>query len=84
MDLSPLYLVAGILVVIVVALVEVAKKTFPALPAKYLPLLSVGLGLVAGFILYPFSDYDLYTTLVAGLVAGLVASGTFDLTKVVK
>ena len=83
-ELSNVYLLSAIMVVFVLAFVEVFKATFPGVNNKYLPLISLVLGLIVAVILYPFSQYSFYTTLISGLVSGLVASGTFDLTKVLK
>lgn len=84
MQLENLYLLAAVMVVFVLAFTEVLKVVAPNLEKKYLPLCSLGLGLFVGLLLFPFSDFNLYTTLVSGLISGLIACGAFDLTKVVK
>lgn len=75
--------------VIVLILLQLLKKTAPSFDkggsrAKYLPLLSVAIGLVIGALVYPFTDMELTLRLWAGFFAGAGASGLYDLSKVKK
>ncbi|WP_341320300.1 holin [Solibacillus sp. FSL H8-0523] len=82
MDLTGLILVAITLVAIVTAVVEVVKKTFK-IPARFLPITSIVIGILIALIVWPLSTYELYYMIVGGLIAGLAASGTFDALKAV-
>lgn len=82
MDLTALILVAVTLVAIVTAVVEVLKRTFN-IPARYLPIASIAVGILIALIMWPLSEYELYYMLVVGLIAGLAASGTFDALKAI-
>ncbi|MDQ0205830.1 holin [Alkalicoccobacillus murimartini] len=65
---------------VVLALVELVKRTVN-LPKKYLPLLALALGLFVGGLSFPLTDLDLATRLWAGGLAGLSATGLFELSK---
>lgn len=66
-----------LLVALIIGVVEVAKKT--GLPARFAPLLSVGLGLVMAFL----GGGLTMTALTAGLMMGLMACGLFSGVKAV-
>lgn len=68
---------------IVLGLIELIKAT-NAIPKRWLPLVGVFIGLVAGYFSYPFSDLSVEMRLWAGLVAALGATGLFELVKPVK
>jgi hypothetical protein len=75
--------------VIVLILLQLLKKTAPSFDkggesAKYLPVIAILIGLVAGFAVYPFTDMDLTLRLWAGFFAGAGASGLYDLKKTIK
>lgn len=80
--LTPLILVAITLVAIVTAVVEVIKKSFK-IPARYLPITSIVVGILIALIMWPLSEFNFYYMIVVGLIAGLAASGTFDVLKAV-
>lgn len=80
MDLTNLFYVAAAIVAIVLAEVEVLKKTFN-ISKRFLPVTSVVTGIFVAIIIWPLSSYSFYYMLVVGLIAGLAASGTFDLVK---
>ncbi|MER2107284.1 MAG: holin [Solibacillus sp.] len=82
MDLTAIILVAISLVAIVTAVVEVIKRTFK-IPARYLPITSIVVGILIALIMWPLSTYELYYMIIVGLIAGLAASGTFDALKVI-
>lgn len=80
-------LASGIAVVVLI-LVQLVKKTAPSFDkgskAKFLPLISIALGLIIGAFIYPFTDMDTTLRLWAGFFAGAGASGLYDLTKTTK
>lgn len=83
MDLTNIYTLAAIMTEIVLAVSEVLKKTFK-INSQYMPITSVVIGIFIGHIFWPLSEYPVYVMLIAGFVAGLTASGTFDLLKASK
>lgn len=76
-------MIAMIMVAIVLAVTEVLKKTFK-LNTQYMPITSVVIGIFIGLVLWPLAEFPLYVMLISGFIAGLTASGTFDLLKVAK
>lgn len=76
-------MIAMMMVAIVLAVAEVLKRTFK-LNAQYMPITSVVIGIFIGLGLWPLTDYPVYIMLIAGFIAGLTASGTFDLLKAAK
>ncbi len=83
MNLTNIFTLAAIMVAIVLAVAEVLKKTFK-INTQYMPITSVVIGIFIGLVCWPLSEYPLYVMLIAGFVAGLTASGTFDLLKASK
>ena len=83
MDLTTLFIIALAIVGLITALVQVLKTTLN-LKKRYVPIVSLAVGILFGLLLQPLTDHNFYTMAVAGLIGGLTASGTFDLTKVVK
>lgn len=71
----------AIVIAVVVALTELVKR-LEIIPAKYLPALSLVLGLVAG--LYYVDASTIQDKIMFGLMIGLSASGLFDQTKIIK
>jgi Bacteriophage A118-like holin, Hol118 len=65
---------------IVIALVQLVKKTAPV-SKRYAPLISLLIGLVVGAIAWPFTELDTVLRLWAGGFAGLAGSGLFSLGK---
>ncbi|MFK5707096.1 hypothetical protein [Lysinibacillus boronitolerans] len=65
-------------VAIVLAVVEVLKKTIN-LNTQNMPITSVVIGIFIGLVLWPLAEFPLYVMLISGFIAGLTASGTFDL-----
>jgi hypothetical protein len=63
---------------VIVALVEVAKRSWPAMDGRWVPLLTLALGLAinawAGLVV----GIGLHEALALGLVAGLAASGLYS------
>lgn len=83
MDLTNIFMIAMVMVAIVLAVAEVLKNTFN-LNTQYMPITSVVIGIFIGLGLWPLTDYPVYIMLIAGFIAGLTASGTFDLLKAAK
>lgn len=83
MDLTTLFIIAAAITILVTAFIEVVKRT-SNIPARFLPITSIVVGIFVAIIVTPFADYDYYTMVVAGAIAGLSACGLFDLTKVAK
>ncbi|MEQ6857332.1 holin [Lysinibacillus capsici] len=83
MDLTSIFMIAMVMVAIVLAVTEVIKKTFN-LNTQYMPITSVVIGIFIGLVLWPLASYPLYVMLISGFIAGLTASGTFDLLKAAK
>lgn len=69
---------ASILAVFVMALVQLVKNTVK-LPRNWVPLVGLGLGLLVGIASSPFTNMDLIMRLWAGGLAGLSATGLFEL-----
>jgi len=83
MDLTNIFMIAMVMVAIVLSVSEVLKRTFK-INTQYIPITSVVIGIFIGLVFWPISDYPVYVMLMAGFVAGLTASGTFDLLKAAK
>ncbi|MCS1391689.1 MULTISPECIES: hypothetical protein [Lysinibacillus] len=66
------------MVAIVLAVAEVLKKTIN-LNTQNMPITSVVIGIFIGLVLWPLAEFPLYVMLISGFIAGLTASGTFDL-----
>lgn len=66
-------------IAVVVALVELVKR-MDVVPAKFLPLVSLGFGLLAGIV---YLDGELKTKVFYGVMIGLSASGLFDQSKII-
>jgi len=70
----------ALIIAVVVALVELVKR-IAVVPAKFLPLVSLVFGLVAGII---YLDGELKEKVFYGVVIGLSAAGLFDQSKIMK
>lgn len=69
---------ATILAPIILALVQLVKKTVN-IKNNLLSLIALAVGLFVGFAASPFTDLDLVLRLWAGGLAGLSATGLFEL-----
>lgn len=83
-----LNLASGISIIVLI-LIQLLKKTAPDFDkggskVRFLPLLSIVIGLIIGAIVYPFTDMELILRLWAGFFAGAGASGLYDLGKIFK
>lgn len=77
-------LFATIISPVILALVEVVKKSISAIPASYIPLVAIIVGLFVGYAAEPFTDLDITLRLWAGGLAGLSATGLFELVRPAK
>ena len=66
-----------VLVGLIMAINQLVKQF---IPAKFIPLVSVGLGLLAGLFVLPY-DGGVQTGIINGLAVGLSACGLFDIVK---
>lgn len=69
---------ATLISVFVLALVQFVK-TSVNVPKNLLPLIGLAIGLLIGAAAYPFTDLDLTLRLWSGGLAGLSATGLFEL-----
>nr|WP_082235851.1 holin [Halobacillus massiliensis] len=76
--MNQVLLFATLLSPFVVGMVEVLKRTID-LPKNYVPLISLGAGLVLGSLAYPLTDMELMLRLWAGAGAGLSGTGLFEI-----
>ncbi|QWU14904.1 Bacteriophage A118-like holin, Hol118 [Paenibacillus sophorae] len=77
-NLSEVLMFASLLSVFVLAAVQLVKTTVN-LPKNIIPLIGVGIGLLVGAVAYPFTDMELVLRLWSGALAGLSATGLFEL-----
>lgn len=75
-DLSLITANAIVIVPIIIALVQ-AIKMMPFVKDHYSPLISIGLGIIVGF-LADHNSGDLSLTVLSGAVYGLMASGLYS------
>lgn len=69
---------ASILAVFVLALVQLVKNSINV-PRNTVPIIGLLIGLLIGAAAYPFTDLDIVLRLWAGGLAGLSATGLFEL-----
>lgn len=69
---------ASVIAVFVLAGVQFVKKTVNV-PSNLLPAIGLVIGLLIGAAAYPFTDLELVLRLWAGGLAGLSATGLFEL-----
>ncbi|MNC04400.1 Phage holin [compost metagenome] len=77
-NLTDVLAFASVLAVFVLAGVQLIKTTIPV-PKNIIPLIGVVIGLLIGLVAYPFTDLGLTLRLWAGALAGLSATGLFEL-----
>lgn len=75
--IQELLVTAAWLVPVITAMVQVIKTAWATLPDRFVPLLSVVVGVVFGIV---FIGWGL-TGIFAGLIFGLTSSGFYDLGK---
>lgn len=69
---------ASTLSVIILALVQLVKNTINV-PKNLVPLIGLVVGVLIGVAAYPFTDLEMVPRLWAGGLAGLSATGLFEL-----
>ncbi|WP_340005170.1 holin [Paenibacillus sp. FSL K6-0276] len=69
---------ASILAVFVLALVQLVKNSIN-IPRNAVPIIGLLIGLLIGAVAYPFTELDIVLRLWAGGLAGLSATGLFEL-----
>lgn len=69
---------ASILAVFVMSIVQLVKTTLN-INKNFVPVVGVLVGLLIGVVAYPFTDMDLVLRLWSGGLAGLSATGLFEL-----
>jgi len=69
---------ASVLAVFVLALVQLVKNTVN-LPRNLVPAVGLVIGLLVGALAYPFTPMELVLRLWSGGLAGLSATGLFEL-----
>jgi quinol-cytochrome oxidoreductase complex cytochrome b subunit len=69
---------ASILAVFVLALVQLVKNSLN-IPRNAVPIIGLLIGLLIGAAAYPFTELDIVLRLWAGGLAGLSATGLFEL-----
>ncbi|MEK5399460.1 holin [Paenibacillus sp. FSL K6-2859] len=69
---------ASILAVFVLALVQLVKNSIN-IPRNAVPIIGLLIGLLIGAAAYPFTELDIVLRFWAGGVAGLSATGLFEL-----
>ncbi|UQZ33655.1 holin [Paenibacillus sp. PK3_47] len=69
---------ASVLAVFILALVQLIKNNIK-LPRNTIPFIGLMIGLLIGAVSYPFTELDLILRLWSGGLAGLSATGLFEL-----
>ncbi|MEK5069835.1 holin [Sporosarcina sp. FSL K6-1508] len=69
---------ATVLAPVILAAVQLAKQTMN-IKKNYIPLIAFVIGIAIGFAASPFTELDLTLRLWAGGLAGLSATGLFEL-----
>lgn len=77
-NLTDVLAYASVLAVFVLALVQLVKNSI-TMPKNLIPFAGLAIGLLIGAAAYPFTDLDLTLRLWAGGLAGLSATGLFEL-----
>lgn len=68
-----------VVVAVIIGLVQLVKQ-LAWVQEKYMPLLSVVLGIIAGFVYF---EGEVAVKVMYGIILGLSAAGLFDQTKIV-
>ncbi|MDO7907176.1 holin [Paenibacillus sp. JX-17] len=69
---------ASVLAVFVMSLVQLVKTTINV-PKQWIPAIGLAIGLFVGWTSFPFTDLELVPRLWSGGLAGLAATGLFEL-----
>lgn len=76
--MTAVLLFATLLAPIILALVELVKRTAP-IPNNFIPLIAFAVGIFIGFAGAPFTELPLDLRLWSGGLSGLAATGLFEL-----
>lgn len=76
--MANILLLVSVITPIITALVNVVKQA--PINKNWIPVVAVVLGLLVGFAATPFTDLDMVTRLWAGGLAGLAATGFYEVT----
>ena len=68
----------AIIIAVVIGVTQLVKG-LKIVPIRFLPLVSLIIGVAAGLL---YGDGDLKTNILVGIMVGLSASGLFDQTKI--
>lgn len=79
-QMTEILFLVSILTPFITALTEVVKKAVNT-PLNIVPVIALFIGLLVGFAAQPFSDLDLFLRLWAGAIAGLTATGLYEVVK---
>ncbi|KZE64665.1 holin [Fictibacillus phosphorivorans] len=71
---------SSLLAPLVTAMMELLKRTFP-FPKKYIPICSFFVGLFIGLLASPFTNMNAELRLWSGGIAGLAATGLYEIGK---
>ncbi|ETT46262.1 holin [Paenibacillus odorifer] len=77
-NLTDVLAYASVLAVFVLALVQLVKNNI-TMPKNLVPFVGLAIGLLIGAVGYKFTELDLVLRLWAGGIAGLSATGLFEL-----
>ena len=78
--LEQVLLFSSLLAPLVTAFMELLKRTF-SIPKKYIPICSFFVGLFIGLLAAPFTDMGPELRLWSGGIAGLAATGLYEIGK---
>ena len=76
--MSEVLIFATVLAPVILALVQLVKKTF-TVPNNLISLIAFAVGVLVGAAAVPFTDLDLVLRIWSGALAGLSATGLFEL-----
>ncbi len=71
---------ASLLTPLVTGLVQLLKRTFP-IKKKFIPLISFFIGILIGILAYPLTELETIIRVWSGGIAGLAATGLYELGK---
>ncbi|MFG6493748.1 holin [Fictibacillus sp. UD] len=71
---------SSLLAPLVTAMMELLKRTFP-IQKKYIPICSFFIGLFIGLLASPFTNMNAELRLWSGGIAGLAATGLYEIGK---
>lgn len=77
-NLTDVLAFASVLAVFVLAAVQLIKNTV-SMPKNVVPVVGLLVGLLIGLVAYPFTELELVLRLWSGALAGLSATGLFEL-----